>query len=47
MEEHIDKMNERKGQGPEARDSESKFQDLEKQDEIESELEQLKKKMNG
>ena len=47
MEEHIDKMNERKSQGPEARDSESKFQDLEKQDEIESELEQLKKKMNG
>ena len=47
MEEHIDKMSERKNQGAEARDTESRFKDLEEQDEVESELEQLKKKMNG
>ena len=47
MEEHIDKMSERKGQNAEDKDMESKFKDLEHQDEIESELEQLKKKMNG
>ena len=47
MEEHIDKMSERKNQGAENKDTEIKFKDLEEQDEIESELEQLKKKMNG
>ena len=47
MEEHIDKMSERKNQGTENKDTEAKFKDLEQQDEIESELEQLKKKMNG
>jgi len=48
MEEHIDKMHERKnGQGHEGKDSETKFKDLEEQEEIESELEQLKKNMNG
>jgi phage shock protein A len=47
MEEHIDKMHERKNQGSENKDTESRFKDLEQQDEIESELEQLKKKMNG
>ena len=47
MEEHIDKMSERKGQTADDRDTESRFKDLEHEDEIESELEQLKKKMNG
>lgn len=47
MEEHIDKMSERKGQNAEAKDTESRFKDLEQQEEVESELEQLKKKMNG
>ena len=47
MEEHIDKMSERKNQGSENKDTEAKFKDLEEQDEIESELEQLKKQMNG
>lgn len=47
MEEHIDKMHERKNPGAENKDTESRFKDLEQQDEIESELEQLKKKMNG
>ncbi|MBP5552711.1 MAG: PspA/IM30 family protein [Spirochaetales bacterium] len=47
MEEHIDKMSERKNQGAENKDTEAKFKDLEEQEEIESELEQLKKKMNG
>jgi phage shock protein A len=47
MEEHIDKMSERKNQGAENKDTEARFKDLEQQDEIESELEQLKKKMNG
>ncbi len=47
MEEHIDKMSQRKANGPENQDTESKFKDLEEQEEIESELEQLKKKMNG
>ena len=47
MEEHIDKMHERKNQGAGNKDTESRFKDLEQQDEIESELEQLKKKMNG
>ena len=47
MEEHIDKMSERKNQGTENKDTEAKFKDLEQQDEIESELEQLKKQMKG
>ena len=47
MEEHIDKMSERKNQGSENKDTEAKFKDLEQQDEIESELEQLKKQMKG
>ena len=47
MEEHIDKMSGRKNPDAENRDTESKFKDLEEQDEIESELEQLKKQMNG
>lgn len=47
MEEHIDKMSERKNQGAENKDTESKFKDLEEQEEIENELEQLKKNMNG
>ena len=47
MEEHIDKMSERKNQGSENKDTETKFKDLEEQEEIESELEQLKKNMNG
>lgn len=47
MEEHIDKMHERKNQGADNKDTESRFKDLEQQDEIESELEQLKKQMNG
>lgn len=47
MEEHIDKMNERKNQSAENNDTESRFKDLEQQNEIENELEQLKKKMNG
>ena len=47
MEEHIDKMSERKNQASEHKDTEMKFKDLEEQEEIESELEQLKKNMNG
>ena len=47
MEEHIDKMSERKNQSTENKDTEAKFKDLEQQDEIESELEQLKKQMKG
>ena len=47
MEEHIDKMSERKNQSAENKDTEAKFKDLEEQDEIESELEQLKKQMKG
>ena len=47
MEEHIDKMSERKNQSAENKDTESKFKDLEEQEEIENELEQLKKNMNG
>ena len=47
MEEHIDKMSERKNQASEDKDTELKFKDLEEQEEIESELEQLKKNMNG
>ncbi|MBO4409707.1 MAG: PspA/IM30 family protein [Spirochaetales bacterium] len=47
MEEHIDKMSERKNQAAEDKDTELKFKDLEEQEEIESELEQLKKNMNG
>ena len=47
MEEHIDKMSERKNQGAQNKDTEAKFKDLEEQDEIESELEQLKKQMKG
>ena len=40
-------MSERKNQGAENKDTEAKFKDLEQQDEIESELEQLKKQMKG
>ena len=47
MEEHIDKMSERKNPGTENKDTEAKFKDLEEQEEIESELEQLKKQMKG
>ena len=47
MEEHIDKMSERKNPDGENKDTETKFKDLEEQEEIESELEQLKKQMNG
>lgn len=47
MEEHIDKMSQRKGTSSTAHDTESKFRDLEEQSEIEEELEQLKKKLNG
>ena len=47
MEEHIDKMSERKNQGTEDKDKEIRFKDLEEQEEIESELENLKKNMNG
>ena len=47
MEEHIDKMSERKNQGSGDKDTEIKFKDLEEQEEIESELEKLKKNMNG
>lgn len=47
MEERIDKMNARREQGEGFKDAEAKFKDLEEMDEIESELEQLKKKMNG
>ena len=49
MEEQINRMNERKNaQGPDTnKDTEAKFRDLEEQDEIEKELENLKKKMNG
>ena len=47
MEEHIDKMSERKNQASEHKDTEMKFKDLEEQEEIESELEQLKKNLNG
>lgn len=45
MEERIDKMNARKETS--AKDTEEMFKDLEKQDEIDSELEQLKKQMNS
>ena len=47
MEEHINKMSERKNQGSGTKDTETMFKDLEEQEEIESELEQLKKNMNG
>ena len=47
MEEHIDKMSGRKNPGTENKDTEAKFKDLEEQEEIESELEQLKKQMKG
>ena len=47
MEEHINKMSERKNQGSGNKDTETMFKDLEEQEEIESELEQLKKNMNG
>ena len=40
-------MSERKNQAAEDKDTELKFKDLEEQEEIESELEQLKKNMNG
>ena len=47
MEERINKMNERKAQAEAEKDTEAKFKDLEEQEEIESELERLKKEMNG
>ncbi len=47
MEERINKMNERKAQNESDKTTEDKFKDLEEQDEIESELEKLKKEMNG
>ena len=47
MEEHIDKMSGRKNPGAENKDTDAKFKDLEEQEEIESELEQLKKQMKG
>ena len=50
MEEQINRMHERRNaQGPAdtGKDTEAKFRDLEEQDEIERELENLKKKMNG
>lgn len=47
MEERINKMNERKAQSEAEKDTEAKFKDLEEQEEIESELEKLKKEMNG
>ena len=47
MEEHIDRMSERKNQSAEDKDKEIRFKDLEEQEEIESELEKLKKNMNG
>ena len=45
MEERIDKMNARRSES--SNDTESKFRDLEEMDEIEGELEKLRKKMNG
>ncbi len=47
MEERINKMNERKAQTEADKSTEAKFKDLEEQDEIESELDKLKKEMNG
>jgi len=47
MEENIDKMSERKASEEKARDAESRFKDLEEEQEIEDELERLKKNMNG
>ncbi len=47
MEDRINKMNERKGQPESEKSTEAKFKDLEEQEEIESELEKLKKEMNG
>ncbi len=47
MEENIDKMSERKASEEKARDAESRFKDLEEEQEIEDELEKLKKNMNG
>ena len=47
MEEHIDKMNGRRNPDRYAREEETRFKDLEEQEEIENELEKLKKNMNG
>ena len=48
MEEQLNRMHERRtAQGFDAKDTEARFRDLEEQDEIEIELENLKKKMNG
>ena len=47
MEEHIDKMNGRRNPDQYDKDAETRFKDLEEQEEIESELEKLKKNMNG
>lgn len=47
MEEHIDKMNGRRNPDQYAREEETRFKDLEEQEEIENELEKLKKNMNG
>ena len=47
MEEHIDKMNGRRNPDQYGREEENRFKDLEEQEEIENELENLKKNMNG
>ena len=47
MEEHIDKMSGRRNPEQYEKDSETRFKDLEEQEEIENELENLKKNMNG
>ena len=47
MEEHIDKMNGRRNPDQYGREEETRFKDLEEQEEIENELEKLKKNMNG
>ena len=47
MEEHIDKMNGRRNPDQYGREEENRFKDLEEQEEIENELEKLKKNMNG
>jgi len=47
MEEHIDKMNDRRNPDRYGREEETRFKDLEEQEEIENELEKLKKNMNG
>ncbi|MFC2821359.1 MAG: PspA/IM30 family protein [Spirochaetales bacterium] len=47
MEDRINRMNERRNASSDDKDTEAKFKDLEEQDEIESELENLKKNMNN